>query len=288
MRTSALHTIKSALGHAEYLFQPWRYGKEECLVLCMHSTPEPYLDQLPALVKRLRKHFTIIGPEAFERYTSGDLQQGPYLLFSFDDGIKNNLKAARVLHELDVHAYFFVVPDFITSSDQRAYYLKHIRPIVDSSFERASIDFEAMSIDDLKTLVQMGHAIGSHTMSHDLHADMDDAQQRNEIQNSKAWLQQHLQTPIRAFCSPNNTNYSVSATGCQCIAEQYDFHFTTFPGLQGAKPTPLLIYRRNIELNWSWGRICYALGRWDLKRWTPAITQYLERMANANSQLSRS
>lgn len=278
MRSLILKSIKATLGHTEYLMQPWRYAADECLVLCLHSTPEPYLDKLRDLVMLLRKDFHILGPKEFQQYMSGALQQGPYILFSFDDGLRNNFKAAQLLHSLDVHAYFFIVPHFVQSEDQKAYYLKHIRPQVDPTFERDPIDFEAMSMGELQKVWEMGHALGSHTLSHDLRADMPLYAQREEIVGSKQWLEERLNLPIDAFCSPNNTNFSVSADGCRYIADHYRYHFTTFPGLLAGPRSTQLIYRRNIEVNWSLGRIRYALGKWDLKRWIGAITEYQKRM----------
>jgi peptidoglycan/xylan/chitin deacetylase (PgdA/CDA1 family) len=277
MRNFILQTIKSALGHAECLIQPWRYSSDECIVLCMHSTPGPFLHRLSQLVVQLRKNFTIIGPKEFEKYLAGELHDGPYLLFSFDDGLRNNFKAAQLLNELNVHAYFFIVPHFVQSLQQKKYYLDHIRPIVDPNFEKDPIDFEAMSVDELKEIIQWGHAIGSHTLTHDLRADLPFDVQQDEVLASKVWLEKELGQPITAFCSPNNTNYSVSKDGAQLIHQHYEYHFTTFPGLHVGHRDKQMILRRNIEVNWSLGRIRYALGKWDLKRWTNAINEYRMR-----------
>jgi hypothetical protein len=51
-------------------------------------------------------------------------------------------------------------------------------------------------------------------------------------------------------------------------------HFTTFPGLNAETKNGRLIYRRNIELDWSLGMIKYALGKWDLSRWRGEIERF--------------
>jgi peptidoglycan/xylan/chitin deacetylase (PgdA/CDA1 family) len=274
MRKKLTQAIKWLLGTAEYAWGGFGYDPEECIVLCLHSTPHAFLPQLEKTINWLKREFTILSPDDFERYCAGELKSGPYVLFTFDDGIRNNYAAAELLHRKGIHAYFFIVPSFVESANPKSYYLEHIRPIVDSSFENQPIDFEALQIAELLAMRTMGHCIGSHSSTHDLAAQMTVAQTIHEIVDSKAWLAERLNAPISAFCSPNNTNFSINAFGKKLIQEHYSYHFTTFPGPQNRPMDTHLILRRNIELNWSLGQIKFALGKWDLKRWKAAIQTY--------------
>jgi peptidoglycan/xylan/chitin deacetylase (PgdA/CDA1 family) len=266
--------IKWSLGHAEYFTSGLAYGPQECLVLCMHSTPHAWIQRFEKTVAWLEKHFTIIGPREFEQYSQGLLQKGPYLMFTFDDGLRNNFEVARMLSARGHSAYFFVVPEFIASTDQRSYYLTHIRPVVDTRFESQPIDFEAMHLDELQQLSAMGHRIGCHSMSHRLHHAMSPQATLQEIVESKIWIEKMLSIQVDSFCSPNDTNFSVNAFAKKTIESHYALHFTTFPGLQSFPLNRSLILRRNIEVNWSRGAICFALGKWDLTRWQSAIAKY--------------
>jgi peptidoglycan/xylan/chitin deacetylase (PgdA/CDA1 family) len=266
--------IKWALGHAEYYTHGFAYGPQECLVLCMHSTPHAWIKRFEKTVAWLEQHFTIIGPKEFDAFNAGQLQNGPYLMFTFDDGLRNNYEVAHMLAARGHAAYFFVVPEFIESADQRSYYLTHIRPVIDARFEKQPIDFEAMHLHELQQLSTEGHRIGCHSMSHRLHHAMSFEETYREIVASKAWLEKALSIQVDSFCSPNNTNFSVNRMGKEAIAGHYAYHFSTFPGLQSFPLDRGLIFRRNIEVNWSRGAICFALGKWDLNRWQTAIDEY--------------
>jgi len=265
---------KSTMGLLEGLVHGFGTPIHDCVVLCLHSTPKAYMPQFQKIVRQLQKHYTVLGPHQFDSYLAGSLQDGPYLLLTFDDGIKNNWYAAEWLHSNGIGAYFFVVPNFITSPNQSAYYRTHIRPIVDHNFENAIEDFASLSLDELKKMLQMGHRIGSHSMSHLLNGQMNNQALKHELIDSKKWLSEELGVEVNSFCSPNNTAWSVNAEAKSMIEKTYAYHFTTFPGNQRLPREPLCIYRRNIEINWTWARIQFALGQWDLGRWKPSIEKF--------------
>jgi hypothetical protein len=72
---------------------------------------------------------------------------------------------------------------------------------------------------------------------------------------------------ITSYCSINNTLESTGPKEKKLIAENYTYHFTTFPGSNIHPKDPLFIKRRNIECFWLKGAMYYALGNWDLRRW---------------------
>ena len=82
----------------------------------------------------------------------------PYGTVSFDDGLKNNLRAARMLSEQGVRACFFVCPAFVGATDT---------PTLER-FGRAlnAPPCEVMNWDELGELLAMGHEVGGHTMNH--------------------------------------------------------------------------------------------------------------------------
>jgi len=83
---------------------------------------------------------------------------GAYGTVSFDDGLRNNLQAARILSQHGVSACFFVCPGFVGSTDGPAL----------ERFGRAlsAPPCELLSWDDLAELRSMGHEVGGHTMTH--------------------------------------------------------------------------------------------------------------------------
>ena len=267
--------IKSSIGHLEFFSGGWKYRADELLVLCMHSTPADRMKSFAVITDDLLKHFKPLHPNQLEAYYRGELQEGPYVLFTFDDGLKNNLPVAEFLHSRGLGAFFFLVPDFISSNEQMLYYRKNIRPIIDPTLDKLDEDFSAMSQEDVLNLLKHGHQIGSHTMSHLLRNTATAEEVNREVVESQKLLKAWFGCDVNSFCSVIQTTISVNAMAKSAIEQQYKFHFTTFPGLNGAEKNPRMIFRRNIEVNWSKGKIRFALGQWDLRRWKPQILHFL-------------
>lgn len=60
-----------------------------------------------------------------------------------------------------------------------------------------------MTWDQLRTLVQRGHEVGSHSMSHALLPQLDDAALTYEVAQSRRVLEDRLGCPVETFCYPN-------------------------------------------------------------------------------------
>jgi peptidoglycan/xylan/chitin deacetylase (PgdA/CDA1 family) len=275
MKQVIADTIKSCLGTIEGWIGGLNYPKDELIVLCIHSTPQSRLKDFLSIIKKLNQKFKALAPNELGDYFDGKLKDGPYVLYTFDDGLKNNFAAAQILHKEGIHAFFFVVPDFIASKDPEKYYRKNIRPVIDERIDNQPEDFVPMGYDELKILIKDGHLIGCHTMSHCLSAKMNTEEIAKEIVASKDVLEFNLGSGISTFCSPNHTSFSVNSEAKKLIASNYAFHFTTFPGMHSHMKNSQVIFRRNIEIFWSSGKIKYALGQWDLSRWSKVIDHYL-------------
>ncbi len=274
MKRFLVDTYKNLAGFSEYAFRKLTYPKNELIVLCMHSTPDDRLQHFSSLVDFICKHFKPLSPAQLDDYYNQHLTDGPYVLFTFDDGLKNNLKAAQVLSSKHISALFFLVPAFISSTSQKEFYMRNIRPAIDESVDRLEEDFTAMSYENLKLLKRDGHYFGAHSMTHTLHNEMLGDDLRIEIANCKTVLEQNIGCEIDSFCSINNTSLSINAAGKKVIDENYRFHFTTFPGLNSSEKNRHLILRRNIEVHWSLGKIKFALGQADLGRWKAEIHRF--------------
>jgi peptidoglycan/xylan/chitin deacetylase (PgdA/CDA1 family) len=269
MKRALIQLYKSTLGHTERLFGRLP-SENELLVACMHSTPKDRLADFEKLVETLRKRFTFLDPSDLPLYLENpnNFTNGPYFLFTFDDGLANNLESAKVLAAHKIKAIYFVVPDFIDSTDQNAYYRANIRPIVDEKIDHETSDTTAMSWSDLAALAKMGHCIGNHTKTHCLHQGMSIQEIEAELSYTDIKIQEKIGAQPLFFASPNNTLESVGNAAAQVILRNKYFHFTTIPGLHARGENPKnWIYRRNIEVHWGQGAIEFALGSFDLSRW---------------------
>lgn len=127
-----------------------------------------------------------------------------------------------------------------------------------------------MNQRQLSKLVQEGHEIGSHSLSHPILPLCDDAELEDEISLSRKILQDELDTPIQSFCYPNGdadkrTNDIVKAAG-------YPLAVTTQWG--GNKPgaAPLALKRFDIQAQTSRcrnGHLSAARLAWRLSPYFP-------------------
>lgn len=60
-----------------------------------------------------------------------------------------------------------------------------------------------MTWDEVRSLHLKGHEIGSHSLSHELMPQLDDARIRHEVSASKERIEAAIQAPVRSFCYPN-------------------------------------------------------------------------------------
>jgi peptidoglycan/xylan/chitin deacetylase (PgdA/CDA1 family) len=60
-----------------------------------------------------------------------------------------------------------------------------------------------MSWDQLRALARGGHEVGSHSMSHAILTQVDDAQLEREVRRSRERIRSELGVPCESFCYPN-------------------------------------------------------------------------------------
>jgi hypothetical protein len=274
------HLAKDILGRLEKLRGGLKYQANELLVLNYHSTPIKFIAHFEKQVDFLSQHYNVIGPANLEDYFAGTLRSDRCsVLFTFDDGLKNNLHVARILEKKNMRALFFIVPAFIETplEEQKNFYLKNIRPTVNDRIDHNEEDFSALSWEDLKTLIERGHAVGAHTLTHTLVANgssLDNSQK--EIIACRSEVENKLSVLVDSFCSINDTLLSVGSKEKKMIEENYRYHFTTLPGYNSIETDRLFIKRRNVECFWPTGAFYYSLGKSDLKRWEDRISQYAD------------
>jgi len=255
--------VKKIIGLLERIllfFVPFRHG---IYVVNYHGTPESVKHLFEQHLDFYNKHFRLLDPETFEAICAGrsQISSKPMLLLTFDDGMRNNISALELLSKHQILAYFFVVPNYIDAGKKETYLSDIIRPGFVNTLEKFPEDFLPMGWNDLEKLHKIGHRIGSHTMSHTLRKEDDAIKSAVEIINSKKAIEQKLGIQVPYFCSINNTALSVGKLQEEMIDATYDFHFTTYYGLNQPAPDPKRIQRINVESYWSLSEVCFSLGR---------------------------
>ncbi len=283
---SRVHVTKAFLGKLVNWIHFMQTPKNDLVVINYHGTQKRFLNNFQQQIEFFQDHYNIISPFELEAFFEDkiDVSDKPFLIFNFDDGIKNNLYAVDVLNKYGIRALFFVVPEFINCrhENQPEFFLKNINPIVNSQINKDSEDFLAMSWRELEELVNDGHEIGSHSSTHIMRAAGADSQSRHyEIVESQRMIADGLglsYDQIRSFCGPIDSLLSVSSAELTLISDNYRFFFSTIPGSNFKPKNPYFIKRVHIEAYWMLSAVKFALSTLERIRWMRKVKRFNERL----------
>ena len=117
-----------------------------------------------------------------------------YAALSFDDGMKNSLRAARVMEEFGARACFFILPSIVGEKDPA-----RLREFCAQGLQNRPVEF--LDWDEVTSLLEAGHEIGSHTNTHPYVARLSAQQMTDEIFGSRKAIEARV-GPIRHFAWP--------------------------------------------------------------------------------------
>lgn len=239
----------------------------DLIVLNYHGTPQKFLRNFERQVVALGKIFKFLSPEEVTDYLNGEMSGGPYLLFTFDDGILNNKLILPILEKHGIKAIFFVVPEFIEDDNQIVFFERNIRPIINYKIDGLAEDRTAMSWSDLRELIRLGHTIGAHSMDHTMSKMDNFDQSQRQVIACKMKIEQELEIEVDSFCAPNNSLESVNKDAAALISKAYSHFHSTFPGANHPEVAPSFIKRSNVEAYWPMGAVYYALSKMEFNRY---------------------
>jgi len=236
----------------KHLFCSRRTGVR-CLLL--HRIDEYDLDSLHALLKVMDDNFGFISPEDFFTHLRGDkVISATKLLLTFDDGFKSDrIVVDQILKGMGIKALFFVCPKIVETADKISPdFMKMVQDNVFNGLKPSLLtpkDYNFMNWEDLMVLVNEGHTIGSHTMTHKRLSAIKDANElRTEIAASKIDLETRLKIKVDCFSYPFGNNQSINASAYKIMVKHYDYCFTGLRGLNTASVSPHHLFRDKIEV----------------------------------------
>lgn len=210
------------------------------------------------LLRSLKRTHQLLGySDAVQRLWDGRIDR-PYVCFSFDDGLRQNLRAAAILQEFGVTGCFFICPGLVGERDP-----VKLKEICATRFRMPPM--ELLSWSDVETLVSAGHQIGSHTMTHQVLARLSTPQLTDEICQSYEVLKQRLGA-VRHFAWPEGRYFHFSDTAARLV---YEAGFQSCASaergchnraLSPADKTPIL-RRDYISAHWPFEHVLYFLTR---------------------------
>lgn len=235
------------------------FKKNRIQFIYIHHIFNDEENDLINLLNFLSQYHTFISySEAIKKILTNQIDK-PYICISSDDGFKNNLRAAEILKEYGVSACFFICPGIIEESNE-----EKIKIFCKERLHFPPVNF--LSWDDVESIVEKGHEIGSHTMHHINVAETNQDKLVAELKQSYKILKNrfgniiHFAFPYgRYFHFTEEARKLVFDTGYQsCSSAERGCHVH-----QDVAPLKdeLLIRRDNIILDWSLNHIKYFLRR---------------------------
>lgn len=278
------HHLKAVAGRLIRLIEGRPHAPGDLLVFNLHSTPERWMPKFDRWLRKLQGNYTLYSPDVLEAFYGEKAALPdpgkPGVVFTFDDGLRNNRHALEVLEQHGARGLLFVVPDFYRSprSEQEAYYRKHIRQQPHAGLDGSEEEVQALNAEELRYWAGRGHTIGAHSFSHTMRADdPEDKTQRETIAALEAITADTGVHPAH-FCAPFDSLFSTSERHMALLKPHIRFFHSTFPGSNSQAPNPLFIRRVNIELFWKPGAIDFACSRFEWKRWSNQRAAFNQRM----------
>lgn len=209
------------------------------------------------LLQLLKKdHEFISYTEAINRVATGNIDR-PYITFSSDDGLQNNIRAAEIMDEFNAKCCFFINPGIIGVTDKN-----RLKQYCNENLQFFPVEF--MNWDEVHRLQTMGHEIGNHTMLHRNVAASAENELKADLEESLAILRQRC-GDVGHFAFPFGRFFHFSKTGRKLVFETG--HTSCATAERGAHINnghpmtieDLCVRRDHIVLGWSMKHIMYFL-----------------------------
>lgn len=254
LRQSALNILSlySSISRDErYLSQP------RVQFLYIHHVFEDEEDQLMRLIKKLNEVHTFISySHAVELILKGEIDK-PYVVFSSDDGFKNNIRAGKILSDFGISACFFVNPSIIGESN-----IESLTKYCRDRLHFPPVEFLTWS--DLNSLQNLGHEIGSHSWEHLKLIEYSYDKILYDLKKSKVILEQEC-GGIRHFAFPYGSfEYLNNNIRNACFEVGFDSLATAERGChvnpdRNLQKNELCLLRDHIILDWRIDHMIYFL-----------------------------
>lgn len=136
--------------------------------LMYHEIVDQKITKCSVTPENFRKQMEALQNAGVCSYVLGgnNTQEGHFCLLTFDDGHKSNLEAARLLSEMGLKGYFYLIKDYSMN------------------------DPEYLNEDAIREIAAMGHEIGVHGKDHRHWSKKDPGRLVVELRETKDWIEQ--------------------------------------------------------------------------------------------------
>lgn len=222
---SAVYKYSGAM-HAQERLAYWSGRRFSTVVLFHRVTDEIPEDGLTVTTSwfrgfcaLMRDHFNVVPlAELHRQLQAGETPLMRTIAITFDDCYRDNLWAAQMLAQHGLPATFFIPTKYVGTD--------HV-----FDWDIGLKKMPNLTWADVLEMQQLGHEIGSHTVSHPDLGQIAPEEVRRELAESKKTLEDRMQRPVRFFAYPFGGRSNFRAEYLPMVYELgYDAVFSALNG----------------------------------------------------------
>ena len=203
------------------------------------------------IIRNSNKRHSILDPNDLSSVPMAiRARTGREVFVTFDDGFESDFKIAQeVLNPMGIKAIFFVIPGFIEATDKghsKEFLRDQLYSGISKEFKIPS-NLRSMSWDQIRTLVEQGHIIGSHSMSHRRLSEITElGELEYEIIESGKVIEKQIDAKVRHFAFPFGNVTGFSKPAADIAIANYEFVFSGIRGSNFRLPRGRILRRETV------------------------------------------
>lgn len=219
------------------------FSSPKIVFLLFHSTPSEHIQKIDEFIKYLKTYADFISySEAIQKIKASVIDKS-YVVFTTDDGFKNNENLLGLYEKYGINGMFFINPFIVKNQDAQSkeHFSKQLRKSVTEYFNSG----------DIKRLIEYGHEVGSHTYEHwqlsKLSMDelASDFKKVNEFEQEMNIHFNHIAWGYGKQCH-------ISKDAANCMIENgFESYASTIRGFHDNTDKTNLIKRHSVDGSWS-------------------------------------
>ena len=223
----------------------------ELRILLFHEINGNEKNRFREKLELIDNYYTFSQPDDFIKSSVSDrIDMEKQVLVSFDDGFESNFHVAQeILNPKGIKAVFFVIPAFVEATSREGseqFVTDYLYPSARKE-SRIPKHLRSMSWDQIRTLVEQGHIIGSHSMSHRRLSEITElGELEYEIIDSGKAIEKEIDAKVRHFAFPFGNVTDFSKPAADIAIANYEFVFSGIRGSNFRLPHGRILRRETV------------------------------------------
>tara|TARA_B100000242_G_scaffold126304_1_gene89056 strand:+ start:3863 stop:4681 length:819 start_codon:yes stop_codon:yes gene_type:complete len=222
-------------------------SKNYSSALTLHNIPQKSYRWFSNILDYLMEDYEFINPKNIESILNIKNSKKK-LLLTFDDGYSSCLDICeKILNPRKIKALFFLTSSFIGLKNNDAFNFCRNNFYPNSELSKGNFhNCDAISTDDICSILKYGHSIGCHTSTHKNLSLISSKEIKDEINYSKDYLESIINEKIDFFAFPFGNLHSINYDSHNIAKNKFKYCFSNIRGGLYESPSRSFIFRHNL------------------------------------------